>query len=86
MKITFTPIGWEDYLYWQVTDKSILEKINTLLKDCTRDSFKGLGKPEPLKGEFQGYWSRRITSEHRLVYSVSKEQITVIQCRFHYEK
>jgi toxin YoeB len=84
MKIAFTPIGWEDYLYWQTTDKNILEKINNLIKDCTRDPFKGLGKPEPLKGDLQGYWSRRITSEHRLVYAASNGQILIIQCRFHY--
>lgn len=86
MKVTFTPTAWDQYLYWQETDKDILEKINILVKDCKRDPFKGLGKPEPLKNEFQGCWSRRITIEHRLIYVVSKEQITIHQCRFHYEK
>lgn len=84
MNLTFTALAWEDYQYWQSTDKEILNKINLLLKDCKRDPFKGIGKPEPLKGDLKGFWSRRITSEHRLVYTITKKEIIVIQCRFHY--
>ncbi len=76
----------EDYLYWQQTDKSVVVKINELIKDCLRDPFKGKGKPEPLKGKYSGFWSRRITDEHRLVYAVRNNQLVILQCRFHYEK
>jgi toxin YoeB len=78
--------AWEDYLYWQETDKKILQKINDLIKDCLRNPFKGIGKPEPLKGKYAGFWSRRITDEHRLVYAVKDRQLHILQCRFHYEK
>jgi toxin YoeB len=84
MNITFTNDSWNEYLYWQTTDKQTLKKINNLLKDVTRDPFNGLGKPEPLKYEFLGCWSRRITQEHRLVYEVTEYSILVISCRFHY--
>ncbi len=84
MNITFTNDSWSEYLYWQSTDKQTLKKINNLLKDVTRDPFDGLGKPEPLKHEFSGCWSRRITDEHRLVYEVTEYSILVISCRFHY--
>ncbi len=84
MNITFTNDSWNEYLYWQTTDKQTLKKINNLLKDATRDPFNGLGKPEPLKYEFLGCWSRRITQEHRLVYEVTEYSILVISCRFHY--
>lgn len=84
MNITFTNDSWSEYLYWQSTDKQTLKKINNLLKDVTRDPFDGLGKPEPLKHEFSGCWSRRITDEHRLVYEVTEYSILVISCRFYY--
>lgn len=76
--------GWEDYLYWQVNDKKILFRINDLIKDAQRNPFTGLGKPEPLKGNLAGCWSRRINEEHRLVYMVKEECIYILQCRFHY--
>jgi len=76
--------AWDDYLYWQQTDKSVLKRINTLIKDCLREPFSGIGKPEPLKEELRGYWSRRITDEHRLVYTVQDDKIVIAQCRFHY--
>ena len=84
MKLIFTDEAWEEYLYWQVTDKKILKKINNLIKDTKREPFDGLGKPEPLKHELAGYWSRRISQEHRLVYEVFEESILVVSCRYHY--
>jgi toxin YoeB len=86
MDLVWQTHAWEDYLYWQKTDKSILLKINELIKDSQRNPFKGIGKPEPLKGQYKGLWSRRITDEHRLVYSVKDQRLHVLQCRFHYEK
>ncbi|MDM8569398.1 Txe/YoeB family addiction module toxin [Thiotrichales bacterium HSG1] len=82
--ICFRDRAWEDYLYWQQTDKKILKKINILIKDIQREPFSGLGKPEPLKHQFTGFWSRRITDEHRLVYTFSNEELIIIQCRYHY--
>ncbi|MBT3384589.1 MAG: Txe/YoeB family addiction module toxin [Prolixibacteraceae bacterium] len=76
--------AWNDYLYWQKTDKKVHHKINELIKSCDRTPFSGIGKPEPLKGNLFGYWSRRINKEHRLIYKVKNEIITIIQCRFHY--
>lgn len=76
--------AWDDYLYWQRQDKKVLKKINELLKAIGRDSFTGIGSPEPLKHDLSGYWFRRITLEHRLVYRVEKGQIRILQCRFHY--
>lgn len=84
MKLTFTEAGWEQYLYWQTQDKSVTKKINKLLKDIQRHPFEGTGKPEPLKGNLSGFWSRRISQEHRLVYAVANETVTIAQCRFHY--
>jgi toxin YoeB len=88
MNIVWTPHAWEDYLYWQKTDQKILGWINDLIKDIRREPFRGLGKPEPLKHTLQGYWSRRITQEDRLVYAVGgkapAQQIIIIQCRYHY--
>lgn len=77
--------AWEDYLYWQIEDKQILKKINQLVKDIKRTPFEGIGKPEPLKGNLSGLWSRRINSEHRLVYLVKDNSIFIIACRGHYE-
>ena len=84
MNLVFASQAWEDYLYWQVQDKKILKRINLLIKDITRDPFKGLGEPEPLKYNWSGYWSRRITLEHRLVYKVTDTSVLVAQCRYHY--
>ena len=84
MNKVFTDIAWEDYLYWQTTDKKILRKVNELLKDIDRNRNEGLGKPEPLKHELDGFWSRRITPEHRLIYKVDDENIYIVQCRGHY--
>ncbi len=90
MKFKFAEKGWEDFCYWLENDLEITMKIKTLLKDIKKDHFKGLGKPEPLKFNFKGCWSRRINSEHRLVYFISGTKgndlkCTVLQCRFHYD-
>ena len=84
MRLIWSDKSWEEYLYWQNKDKKILKKINTLLKDIKRDPFDGIGKPELLKHELSGCWSRRITDEHRLVYEASKYSINVVSCRYHY--
>ncbi len=84
MEIVFVPQAWEDYLYWQATDRKVLKKINELLRDIGRDPCSGIGSPEALRHDLSGYWSRRITLEHRLVYRVVEKQIRVIQCRYHY--
>lgn len=81
----FVDESWEDYLYWQKTDKKMLYKINDLLKDITRTPFSGLGKPEPLKHKYKGFWSRRINREHRLIYKVKDNEILIAKCRFHYD-
>lgn len=78
--------AWEEYLEWQSIDKQVVKKINELVKECMRHPFEGKGKPELLKSNFSGYWSRRITDEHRLIYKVEKELITIVQCRYHYSK
>ena len=85
MELVWQTNAWEDYLYWQKTDPRILLRINELIKDCLRSPFKGIGKPEPLKGNYTGYWSRRINDEHRLVYRISQERLHILQCRFHYQ-
>ena len=77
--------AWEDYLYWQSQDKKTLKRINNLLKDTERNPFLGIGKPEPLKGEFSGFWSRRIDDANRLVYRLQNEQLEILSCRGHYE-
>ncbi|MBC7398350.1 MAG: Txe/YoeB family addiction module toxin [Mucilaginibacter sp.] len=84
MKIVFLDQGWEDYLYWQSTDKSLLKKINALIKEIERTPFEGSGKPEPLRHNLAGYWSRRITLEHRLVYKIDNDTVVIYQCRYHY--
>lgn len=84
MKLIWSEKSWDDYLYWQATDKKIVKKINSLIKDIKREPFDGLGKPEPLKYEMAGSWSRRITDEHRLVYMVEPDVIYVVGCRYHY--
>jgi len=85
MKYVFVDESWEDYLYWQRTDRKILSKINTLLKEISRDPFSGTGKPEPLKYKYKGFWSRRIDGEHRLIYQVNDDEILIAKCRFHYD-
>ena len=86
MKITFTEASWADYLWLQENDKKLLKRVNLLIKDIIRNSVEGIGKPEPLKANLSGYWSRRINSEHRLVYGISEAELTIISCRFHYQK
>ncbi len=76
--------AWEDYLYWQKQDKKTLKRINLLLQDIDRSGYSGIGKPEPLKGDLQGYWSRRIDETNRLVYRITEERIEILQCRTHY--
>ncbi|MBT0731646.1 Txe/YoeB family addiction module toxin [Rosenbergiella nectarea] len=84
MKLTWSEEAWEDYLYWKYTDKKTVKKINELIKDASRNPFEGTGKPEPLKHNLAGFWSRRITSEHRLVYAVSDDSLLIASCRYHY--
>ncbi|MGR3343079.1 MAG: Txe/YoeB family addiction module toxin [Paracoccaceae bacterium] len=84
MNIIFRPTAWQHYTYWQSADKSIYKKINALIKECQRHPFEGTGKPEPLKGDLSGYWSRRINREHRLVYRATPGALVIIQCRYHY--
>lgn len=80
----FTDIGWNDYLFWQKEDKKILKKLNQLIKDIERNGNDGLGKPEPLKGNLSGYWSRRIDHTHRLVYKIDNDNIYIVKCKNHY--
>ena len=84
MVLTFTENAWGDYLFWQKTDKKIVKKINGLIKEIQRTPFGGTGKPEPLRYDLAGYWSRRIDREHRLVYQVVENELLVYACRFHY--
>jgi toxin YoeB len=84
VKLVFAEKAWEDYLYWQKTDKKILKRINALSKDITRDPFEGIGKPEPLKHALSGYWSRRINDEHRVVYKIHDGSLFIAQLRYHY--
>lgn len=85
MKYIFVDESWEDYLCWQTTDKKMLTKINSLLKDISRNPFSGIGKPEPLKYKYKGFWSRRIDGEHRLIYKVNGDEILIAKCRYHYD-
>lgn len=84
MKLTFTIEAWDDYLYWQQVDKKTLQRINELIRNILRTPFSGIGKPEPLRNELHGMWSRRIDNEHRLVYHVNNEMITIFTARYHY--
>lgn len=84
MDLSWDSDAWDDYLYWQRTDKNVLKRINELIKECLRTPFEGKGKPESLKANLSGYWSRRITDEHRLVYQVLNDRIHILQSRFHY--
>ena len=84
MKIVFADRGWEDFTYWVENDRKIAARIVRLIKDIEREPFEGLGKPEPLRHYLTGFWSRRITDEHRLVYTVDKERVLIAQARYHY--
>ncbi len=86
MNLTWTPQAWEDYLYWQKTDRAALKRLNALIENAMRTPFEGFGKPEPLKFNLAGYWSRRIDAEHRLVYTIDEvsNTLTILQCRYHY--
>ena len=84
MKLVFSDLAWEDYLYWQKQDRKLAERINKLIEATARDPFMGIGKPEPLKHAFAGFWSRRINDEHRMVYRVTGDQLEIAQLRFHY--
>ena len=84
MKLIFAEKAWDDYLYWQKTDKKILSRINKLIKNIKREPFEGLGKPEPLKHALSGYWSRRVNDEHRMVYKINDDSLLIAQLRFHY--
>jgi toxin YoeB len=83
-KFLFTEDAWADYLYWQSQDKKTLKRINQLLQDIERNGHSGIGKPEPLRGDLSGFWSRRIDDEHRIVYRISEDRIEIIQCKGHY--
>lgn len=84
MNLTFAPQAWEDYRYWQETDQKTLARIHELIRDILRSPFSGIGKPEPLKHALKGYWSRRINSEHRVVYKVVPDAVLIAQLRYHY--
>ena len=86
MKLVWDEAAWDDYVWWQQQDRNVLKRINTLITDIQRNGNEGIGKPEPLKHGFQGYWSRRITDEHRLVYKVIDDEIRIAACRYHYER
>lgn len=84
MRLMWLPEAWEEYLYWQKQDPKTLERINTIIKETRREPFMGIGKPEPLRSNLTGWWSRRITREHRIVYKVENDMLIIMQCRFHY--
>ena len=84
MRIIFDDSAWSDYLWWQVQDRKVLKRINPLIKDVERNGNEGIGKPEALRHQFSGWWSRRITDEHRLVYKLTDDSIVIASCRYHY--
>lgn len=84
MKLVFADEAWDDYLFWQKNDKAVVRRINELISACKRDPFVGIGKPEPLKYALAGFWSRRITDEHRMVYKAEKDALIIAQLRYHY--
>ena len=86
MKIIFSKHAWQEYLSWQRTDKKVLKRINQLIKEIQRTPFEGSGKPEPLRYDLAGFWSRRINREHRLVYRISEDELIIYSCRYHYDK
>ena len=85
MRLTWLPNGWNDYLYWQENDRKILQRVNELIRDALRNPFTGIGKPELLRNNLKGWWSRRVTQEHRFIYRVDGESLLIMQCRFHYD-
>jgi toxin YoeB len=85
MRIVFTESAWNDYLWFQEHDRKLAKRVNQLIRDTCRSPFKGIGKPEPLKAELSGYWSRRVNEEHRLVYGIASNDLVIVACRFHYE-
>jgi toxin YoeB len=84
VRLIFSERAWADYLHWQATDRALLERVNVLVKECSRTPFSGIGKLEPLRGGMTGWWSRRINREHRLVYRPTEDGLLIAQCRFHY--
>lgn len=90
MRIIFSQASWSDYLFWQQSDKAVCDRINELIKDAMRSPFVGIGKPEPLSGNFSGFWSRRITREHRFIYRVTgkgeTQALEIAACRYHYDR
>ncbi|MHB0981178.1 MAG: Txe/YoeB family addiction module toxin [Thermoleophilia bacterium] len=84
MRVVFSEHAWDDYLYWQKTDRKIVQRVNALIKDICRAPFEGVGKPEPLRHALAGYWSRRLTDEHRIVYKVEDDALLIAQLRYHY--
>ena len=84
MKLVWDQLAWDDYLWWQTEDRKVLKRINELTRDVRCSGNEGIGKPEPLKHGFQGYWSRRITDEHRLIYKIVNDEIRIAACRYHY--
>ncbi len=86
MKLCFTPLAWDDYLWFQTHDRKLLKRINLLIQDTLHSPFEGIGKPEPLKADLTGYWSRRVNDEHRLVYSATETEVVIVACRYHYSR
>jgi toxin YoeB len=86
VKVVFSTTAWEEYVWWQEHDRKIVKRINALIKDVMRNGHEGIGKPEPLRHGFSGYWSRRITDEHRLIYAVTDDEVRIANCRYHYGK
>lgn len=86
MTVVFSSRGWDDYLWWQQQDRKLAKRINQLIQDVLRNGNEGIGKPEPLKHGFQGYWSRRINDEHRLIYKLVDDEVRIAACRYHYER
>ena len=86
VELIWTPEAWSDYLWWQEEDRRVLKRINSLVQDISRNGNEGIGKPEPLRHEFGGYWSRRITDEHRLIYRYAGKTVFIASCRYHYGK
>jgi toxin YoeB len=84
VRLALSERAWAQYLYWQENDRRLLRRINDLIRECMRTPFSGRAKPEPLRGELAGYWSRRIDQEHRLVYKVADDTLVIVQCRYHY--
>ncbi len=84
MNVSFSPKTWEEYVYWQTQDRKLLKKLNSLIDEIKRSPFEGTGKPEPLRHELAGFWSRRISDEHRLIYRIKDGALEVAQCRYHY--